>query len=138
MIYKLDGYNRVIFGDSYGQLGIRVYDDHCRNGRHAQVLALFAVFMVLLKKIFPFREKTSNKRIKKGFAMFDAILKGLSGLGEGFVIMHWSNPVMIAIGCILLYLGIKKDVEPLLLVPIGFGAILLIFRWRDSWRKGGF
>jgi oxaloacetate decarboxylase beta subunit len=39
--------------------------------------------------------------------------------------MHWSNPVMIAVGCLLLYLGIKKDVEPLLLVPIGFGAILI-------------
>jgi len=57
--------------------------------------------------------------------MFDAIVDGLSGLGSGFVNMHWSNPVMIAVGCLLLYLGIKKDVEPLLLVPIGFGAILV-------------
>ncbi|MBI3935113.1 MAG: sodium ion-translocating decarboxylase subunit beta [Acidobacteria bacterium] len=32
---------------------------------------------------------------------------------------------MIAIGCLLLYLGIAKGFEPLLLVPIGFGAILV-------------
>jgi len=32
--------------------------------------------------------------------------------------------IMILIGLILLYLGIKKEYEPLLLVPIGFGLIL--------------
>jgi len=61
----------------------------------------------------------------RGFEMFNAIVDGLSGLGAGFINMHWSNPVMIVIGGLLLYLGIKKDVEPLLLVPIGFGAILV-------------
>ena len=57
--------------------------------------------------------------------MFDAIVNGLSGLGAGVMSLHWSNPVMIAVGCLLLYLAIAKDVEPLLLVPIGFGAILV-------------
>ena len=57
--------------------------------------------------------------------MLDAIGSGLSGLIEGFLNLHWSNPIMIVIGCILLYLGVKKDFEPLLLVPIGFGAILV-------------
>ena len=32
--------------------------------------------------------------------------------------------IMIAIGCIFLYLAIAKKFEPLLLVPIGFSAIL--------------
>jgi len=32
---------------------------------------------------------------------------------------------MIIIGCVLLYLGIAKKMEPLLLVPIGFGVILV-------------
>ncbi len=32
--------------------------------------------------------------------------------------------VMILIGCLLLFLAIKKQFEPLLLLPIGFGAIL--------------
>lgn len=31
---------------------------------------------------------------------------------------------MIAIGMLLLYLAIKKNFEPLLLVPIGFGGVL--------------
>lgn len=57
--------------------------------------------------------------------MLEAIGNGLYGLIAGFVNLHWSNPVMIAVGCVLLYLGIKKDFEPLLLVPIGFGAILV-------------
>jgi len=38
-----------------------------------------------------------------------------------------SNPeslIMVAVGLLLLYLGIKKDYEPLLLVPIGFGVLL--------------
>ena len=56
--------------------------------------------------------------------MFEAIVNGLSGLTAGVANLHWSNPVMIGIGCLFLFLGIKKDVEPLLLVPIGFGAIL--------------
>jgi len=57
--------------------------------------------------------------------LFDAIGDGLYGLIAGFTNLHWSNPIMIAVGCLLLYLGIKKDFEPLLLVPIGFGAILV-------------
>ncbi|HOS58601.1 MAG TPA: sodium ion-translocating decarboxylase subunit beta [Syntrophorhabdaceae bacterium] len=57
--------------------------------------------------------------------MVDAILGGLTGLIAGFSALHWSNLVMIAIGAILIYLGVKKDFEPLLLVPIGFGCILV-------------
>ena len=36
----------------------------------------------------------------------------------------WGSAVMIGIGLLLLYLGIKKGFEPLLLIPIGMGAIL--------------
>ena len=57
--------------------------------------------------------------------MSEAILGGLSGLVSGFTNLHWSNPIMIVVGLVLLYLGIKKDFEPLLLVPIGFGCILV-------------
>ena len=32
--------------------------------------------------------------------------------------------IMIAVGCLLIYLAIKKGFEPLLLIPIGFGGIL--------------
>ncbi|MFZ5633013.1 MAG: sodium ion-translocating decarboxylase subunit beta [Bacillota bacterium] len=37
----------------------------------------------------------------------------------------WQNLVMIMIGGLLLYLAIVKDYEPLLLLPIGFGSILI-------------
>jgi len=57
--------------------------------------------------------------------MLEAIGMGLYGLVAGFTNLHWSNPIMIGVGCVLLYLGIKKDFEPLLLVPIGFGCILV-------------
>lgn len=36
----------------------------------------------------------------------------------------WGNLVMILVGFVLLYLAISKGFEPLLLIPIGFGAIL--------------
>ncbi len=39
----------------------------------------------------------------------------------------WTFLVMIAIACGLLYLGIVKKYEPLLLIPIGFGVLLANF-----------
>ncbi|MCK5125848.1 MAG: sodium ion-translocating decarboxylase subunit beta [candidate division Zixibacteria bacterium] len=36
----------------------------------------------------------------------------------------WGNFGMLIVGCIFLYLGIAKDYEPLLLVPIGFGILV--------------
>jgi oxaloacetate decarboxylase beta subunit len=53
--------------------------------------------------------------------IIDGLLSLLSGIGH----LQWSHGVMILVGCALLYLGIKKDMEPLLLIPIGFGAILV-------------
>jgi oxaloacetate decarboxylase beta subunit len=42
----------------------------------------------------------------------------------GVVNFGYENVIVMAIGCFLIYLGIKKRYEPLLLLPIGFGAIL--------------
>ena len=42
----------------------------------------------------------------------------------GFANATEGNLVMIAVGIILIYLAIKKDFEPLLLIPIGLGIIL--------------
>ncbi len=36
----------------------------------------------------------------------------------------WGNLSMLIIGCCFIYLGIAKDYEPLLLVPIGFGMLV--------------
>ncbi|MDI6814945.1 MAG: sodium ion-translocating decarboxylase subunit beta [Dehalococcoidales bacterium] len=43
----------------------------------------------------------------------------------GFSGLTWGSIVMIVIGGVLLYLGIAKNMEPLLLVPIGFGVVLV-------------
>lgn len=44
---------------------------------------------------------------------------------ETFYNMDWRQPVMWLIGGILIFLAIKKEMEPALLLPIGFGAILV-------------
>lgn len=42
----------------------------------------------------------------------------------GFAMMTWGNAIMILVGIIFVSLAIIKDYEPLLLLPIGFGAIV--------------
>lgn len=42
----------------------------------------------------------------------------------GFACAEWGNIAMILVGALFIYLAIKKDFEPLLLIPIGFGIIL--------------
>ena len=54
-------------------------------------------------------------------------LKGLasdSGFGLFFAEGGWKYLIMIAVACVLLYLGIHKKFEPLLLVGIAFGCLL--------------
>nr|MBN2276613.1 sodium ion-translocating decarboxylase subunit beta [candidate division Zixibacteria bacterium] len=41
-----------------------------------------------------------------------------------FANFTWGNFCMLAVGCIFIYLGVAKDYEPLLLVPIGFGMLV--------------
>lgn len=61
--------------------------------------------------------------------MLSSIVSGLQGLTDGvtflFTIGGLKNVIMLLIGGTLIYLGVKKDVEPLLLVPIGFGCVLV-------------
>jgi oxaloacetate decarboxylase beta subunit len=45
-------------------------------------------------------------------------------LTETFSLITWQDITMMAVGCALIYLAIAKDYEPVLLLPIGFGAIL--------------
>jgi carboxybiotin decarboxylase len=42
----------------------------------------------------------------------------------GIANMEWGQALMMSVGCLLIYLAINKKFEPLLLLPIGFGAIL--------------
>lgn len=42
----------------------------------------------------------------------------------GFANCEMGNLIMLAVGCFFIYLAIKKNFEPLLLVPIGFGMLI--------------
>ena len=53
------------------------------------------------------------------------VLKSMDFLWEGISEMTWQRWVMYAIGALLIYLAIVKDFEPALLLPMGFGAILV-------------
>ena len=43
----------------------------------------------------------------------------------GFFQGYWLNLIMIVVACVLLFLAIKKDFEPYLLLPIAFGMLLV-------------
>ena len=44
---------------------------------------------------------------------------------DGFRAVTWQQGVMYLVGFTLIYLAIQKDYEPALLLPMGFGAILV-------------
>ncbi len=52
----------------------------------------------------------------------ELILHFLSNTGFGLA--DYRHLIMIAVGCVFIYLGIAKHYEPLLLVPIGFGILM--------------
>jgi len=56
---------------------------------------------------------------------FEILYKNLSFFRDG-------NVIMIAIGCLLIYLAIAKDMEPSLLLPMGFGTILVNIPYSDA------
>lgn len=49
----------------------------------------------------------------------------MSFLLESFLAVTWQQGVMYIIGILLIYLAISKDYEPSLLLPMGFGAIIV-------------
>ncbi len=48
-----------------------------------------------------------------------------SGIAGFFANGGWLNLIMIVVACVLLFLAIKKDFEPYLLLPIAFGMLLV-------------
>jgi len=59
------------------------------------------------------------------------LFKGITGL-------HPGNLVMFIVAGVLIYLAIKKEYEPSLLLPIGFGAILANIPWSSAIGHEGF
>ena len=61
----------------------------------------------------------------KSTGIYNMILPADPNLSGAEQIMHmYGAPIMFLVCLVLLYLGIKKEFEPLLLVPIAFGGIL--------------
>ena len=59
-------------------------------------------------------------------ALIENAKSGFAAAGSGFeqIVAVIGTPLMIIIACILLYLAIVKEFEPLLLLPIAFGMLL--------------
>lgn len=59
--------------------------------------------------------------------ILDGFAKAITGILQesGIMTLNWQNYLMIAISIVLLYLAIKKQYEPLLLLPIAFGMLLV-------------
>ena len=59
--------------------------------------------------------------------ILQGFLDALVGLyqSSGLATLAWQNYVMILISIVLLYLAIKKEYEPMLLLPIAFGMLLV-------------
>jgi len=58
--------------------------------------------------------------------MFEVFLESVKSLAltSGFATVQWQQLVMIGIACVLCYLAIAKQYEPLLLLSIAFGMLL--------------
>ncbi len=61
---------------------------------------------------------------------FGEILSGVQNV-------TWQHIIMYIIGGVLIYLAVKKDYEPMLLLPIGFGAILVNLPLSTVWEADG-
>ena len=76
-------------------------------------------FFVSEGKQNPFTEPAPmHPAFKKGETCMEILYSNLGNL-------TWQQVVMWAIGALLIYLAIKKEYEPLLLVPIAFGMLLV-------------
>jgi oxaloacetate decarboxylase beta subunit len=72
--------------------------------------------------------------------MEESLLAGLSGLMSGISYLFSQglpNVVMLFVGGLLLFLGVRKGIEPLLLLPIGFGCILVNMPLSGMMEEGG-
>lgn len=58
-----------------------------------------------------------------------------SGIVQFFEGGNWKNLIMLCIAVLLLYLAIFKDAEPYLLIPIGFGMLLVNFPGAEVYLK---
>jgi carboxybiotin decarboxylase len=114
----LNGWADEIDGLDPGAKG-ELFDDQGRRG------ALFRVVSVDefdgIGTVAEYEPGVFNKDLRAG-RLHGYVTQVLSG--TGFANLSWLNLVMLGIGCGFIYLGIAKEYEPLLLVPIGFGILI--------------
>ena len=65
-------------------------------------------------------------------------LSNLSILLQAFQALGWQNLVMLGVGGLLIFLAVKFEFEPNLLLPIGFGALLANLPLTGITEQGGF
>ena len=70
--------------------------------------------------VTPATEQTVDEDIHIG----ESLLNFVQSMGFVGLVQDWRFIVMLVIACVLLYLAIVKQYEPLLLLPIAFGMIL--------------
>ena len=56
---------------------------------------------------------------------------------EGIRSLGWQEAVMFAVGAVLIWLAVAKNYEPMLLLPIGFGALLVNLPLNVVWEHAG-
>ncbi len=69
--------------------------------------------------------------------MIETLLSALRGLAEGALHLTGSHVIMMLIAGIMFYLAVAKNVEPLLLLPIGFGCLLANLPLSEVMDQGG-
>ena len=90
-----------------------------------EIARLLLQFLIAVKVFFRITEKSYggcvayflSKSRKDGMCM--------EFLVEGIMALTWKQVVMYAVGILLIWLAISKEYEPSLLLPMGFGAILV-------------
>ncbi len=64
-------------------------------------------------------------------------MDALNFLIEGLACVTWEQVIMWGVGAILIYLAIVKKIEPALLLPMGFGAILINIPFSGAMGEAG-
>lgn len=95
------------------------------------VFAIILLLFVVKPLIFPDTNTTlTAQSIQSSLSTTDNTVAGVQdGLGKfwaftGFANFLWGNLVMIVVGLVFIFLAIRFEYEPLLLVPIGTGIII--------------
>ncbi|MDR1507250.1 MAG: sodium ion-translocating decarboxylase subunit beta [Treponema sp.] len=53
------------------------------------------------------------------------VIDNATGKNQTITVFGWMEFLMVAVGFLIIYLGVAKNFEPLLLIPIGFGTVFV-------------